>query len=202
MFISLFVHCPFQLHASVSWSCVPSAGGRANQFADFKSFFQDLRRDNGLEPNCANQSVLQCDYLFFQTVKRFQNFFFFSIVAQQQWACASRSNTDSSTQALPASLFSSEQARSCFPPTSSFSSALNNNGYIRTGGVSRSSPVAHTHYQGGEHSDTLQPFDTFDFHLLITVIEAINHVEGWHLSPQNDRSQLCISNTEWRNDTT
>lgn len=60
MFISLFVHCPFQLHASVSWS-----------------FFHDLRRDNGLEPNCANQSVLQCDYLFFQTVKRFQNVFFF-----------------------------------------------------------------------------------------------------------------------------
>lgn len=78
MFISLFVHCPFQLHASVSWSCVPSAGGRANQFADFKSFFHDLRRDNGLEPNCANQSVLQCDYLFFQTVKRFQNVFFFN----------------------------------------------------------------------------------------------------------------------------
>lgn len=181
MFISLFVHCPFQLHASVSWSCVPSAGGRANQFADFKSFFHDLRRDNGLEPNCANQSVLQCDYLFFQTVKRFQNVFFF-----QLWPNNSEPVLRVPTQTpvhRPSQLhcFPLSRLVAAFlplPPTSSFSSALNNNGYIRTGGVSRSSPVAHTHYQGGEHSETLQPFYTFDFHLLITVIEAINHVEG------------------------
>lgn len=57
------------------------------------------------------------------------------------------------------------------PPTSSFSSALNKNGYIRSDSVPRSSSVC-------GQSDILQEFYTFNLHLLIPRMEVIYHVEG------------------------
>lgn len=54
----------------VSWSCFPSAGAKASQFADFKDIY-DFQKDNDLEQNFENQSVLRYTYLFFTVMKIF-----------------------------------------------------------------------------------------------------------------------------------
>lgn len=54
----------------VSWSSFASAGAKASQFADFKDIY-DFQRDNDLEQNFENQSVLQYNYLFFTVMKTF-----------------------------------------------------------------------------------------------------------------------------------
>lgn len=147
--------CPLLVRAVLLYSL----GVRANNFQILKDF-HDFQRSNDLETTCAKQSVLQCNYLFFQIVEGIK--LLFSVVTQQQWVCKS------STQGLPACPLSRLIAAFFpLPPTSSFSSVLNKIGYIRTRSASRSSPVGHIHYQGGGNSDTLQVFYTFDFHLLI-----------------------------------
>lgn len=180
----MLVYCPSQLH-----QLHPSAGAVFVQLAQKQTNLEILKifttSSEIMIWNKTVQTNLSCNAIIYFS-KQLWKYIFFSIVAQQQWACALLSNKGPSQFQC---FTLSSLVAALVPPTGTYSFTLNKNGYIRSGSVSSSSPVAYLHHHhGGEQSDTLQEFYTFDLHLLITLIETIHHMESWPFSPLNSRS--------------